>query len=85
MKKYIVMSAQERMPTTCWGNYSKVAVVELEPGTNSTPKMISERAKGIKRIVQIWRRLYVGKTDRCAFSRARAEAEVWANELNEGS
>lgn len=70
---YLVMTAAERMPGSCWGRYRRVAVVEVDDGA-PLPKMISERAVGVKRIVGSWRRLNCGKTARCAYRRALAEA-----------
>ena len=80
---YMVMSASEKMPNSCWGRYGKVAVVELEPGFRERPSMISERAVGLKEIVAEWRRLNVGSTERCAFQVALAAANELCDELNE--
>jgi hypothetical protein len=80
--RHIVMTASACMPAKCWGRYGKVAVVELEPGFEGRPAMISERARGVVRIVELWDRMHVGKTDRCAFAVAKAEAEELCNELN---
>ena len=82
MDRYIVMTAAEKMPIKCWGRYGKVAVVELEPGFDGSPKMISERARGVKRVVAIWPRQHIGKTDRSAFYVALSEAGDLADELN---
>jgi hypothetical protein len=46
------------------------------------PKMISERAIGIRKVVQTWERRYWGTTERCAFEIAKAEAAELAAELN---
>lgn len=74
MGKFIVMESAARMPSSCWGTYRNVAVVELDEGNFKTPKMISERAKGLKRIVQFWGRLSArGKNT--AYSRAMEEAK----------
>jgi hypothetical protein len=54
----------------------KVAVVELTDeyaASGERPKMISDRAKGVAKIVEVWDRLNVGKTDKCAY-RALKEA-----------
>jgi hypothetical protein len=77
---FIVRYAAAKMPTSCWGTYRRVAVLEVERGTK--PAMISERATGVIRVVETWERLHVGKTARCAYSRAYAEAEELAAELN---
>ena len=72
---HTILTASAKMPSSCWGKYARIAVVELEPGFDGRPAMISERARGIKRIVATWERLHVGKTSRCAYSRAMVEAE----------
>lgn len=82
MDTYIVMTSNEKMPSSCCGRYRRVAVVELEKGRTTRPAMISERARGIVRIVQEWRRLNAGTTDRCAYEVALAEAEELAYDLN---
>jgi len=81
MELFKVMTATAQMPSSCWGRYGKVAVVELET-PDSEPKMISERARGIKRIVALWDRCFWGKTERCEFNKALREAEKMAAELN---
>ena len=84
--RYIVMSAAAAMPSSCWGRYRRVAVVEVKvvEGIPANPKMISARARGVVRIVQTWEKLHVGRarSGRCAYSRAMAEAEGMANALN---
>jgi hypothetical protein len=79
---YIVMSSAAKMPGSCKGVYKRVAVMEVEPGAE--PKMISERAKGVIRVVQTWENLNVGKTDKCAYSRALRVAEMMAKRLTDG-
>lgn len=78
--EFIVRDASAKMPTSCKGRYRRVAVMEVERGT--IPRMISIRAKGVVRVVETWERLNVGRTDRCAFSRAMAEARALADSLN---
>jgi len=77
--EYIVKTSAAKMPRSCWGRYVRVAVLEVEAGTE--PAMISERARGVVRIVETWERLSVGKTNRCAAARAVAEAEALAARL----
>lgn len=43
--------------------YRKLALVELEPGFNERPKMISDRAKGVKRVISEVT-VFVGSSDR---------------------
>lgn len=78
--EYIVMTAAAYMPSSCWGRYGRVAVLEVEAGTK--PRMISERARGVIRVVATWERQHVGKTERCAFMRSKAEAEALAAKMN---
>lgn len=85
---YIVMTAAAAMPSSCWGTYRRVAVVELdleacEKYNIKEPKMISEHARGIKRIIAVWEKCNVGKTARCAYQRALAEAQALADEWNQ--
>jgi len=58
-------------------NYRKMALVELQPGFTGRPKMISERAVGVARIVEC-RVLHVGSTDRSYGFRVRAELRAKA-------
>lgn len=53
-------------------NYRKMALVELKPGFRGRPKMISERAVGVARIVEC-RVLHVGTTERSEGYRVRAD------------
>lgn len=78
--EFIVLTAQEKMPASCFGRYGKVAVCEVEAGT--IPKMISGRARGMVRIVETWERRFIGKTNRCAFERAYDEALDMVYELS---
>jgi tRNA G37 N-methylase Trm5 len=77
MKRYIVMTAAAKMPSSLrFGRYGKVAVVECNPECEHHPKQIHPRHKSVKRIVEVWDRQNIGITDRCAFQRAIAEAEA---------
>lgn len=62
------------------GPYRNVAVVEVEAGAE--PKMISTRARGVRRIVRHYGPQSVGKTDRCAYRRTLAEAAELVVKLN---
>ena len=57
-----------------FGRYQHVAVIEVEPGVTSV-SMISERAKGVRRIVWDSGAVSVGKTARCAYQQALAHAQ----------
>ena len=77
---FIVMTAAAHMPNSVKARYRRVAVVETD-GT-AYPKMISERAKGVKRIVETWERCNVGRNKRSAYARALAEASELCDRLN---
>ena len=79
--RYIVMDAAAKTVGK-FGKYRRCAVVEVAADFDGTPAMISERAKGVVSIVQIWERRSVGKTPRSAFARAMAEAAALAAEMN---
>ena len=72
---------RSRTPSSCWGRYGRVAVLEVEHGVRSA-SMISARARGVRRVVRTWERCYIGLTPRCAFERAVTAAERLAAELN---
>ena len=78
---FIVKHSAAKMPMSCWGRYRRVAVLEVEADYDEVP-MISERAKGVVRIVATWEKLNDGTSERCAFRVALAEAEEMADELN---
>lgn len=80
MNKFIVMTAAAPMPSSCKGGYRRVAVVETD-GENM-PKQIHPNHKSVVRIVTTWEKLNVGTTDRCAYQRALAAANVLAQRLN---
>lgn len=66
------------------GVYRRVALVELTPdyaAQSLLPKMISPRAKGVIRLVDLGRHS-VGKTSRAAYQRTLAEAERQVTVLN---
>jgi len=81
--KFIVQSAAANMPSSCWGRYARVAVLEVLPSVTKVA-MISSRARGVVQVVATWEKLNVGKTDRCAYGRALAEAKALAAKLNAG-
>ena len=77
--EYIVMTAAAKMPSTCWGRYGKVAIAEVTKGIR--PKMISERALGMVRIVELHDRLHaIGPGS--AFNRTLAAAKIRCEHLN---
>ena len=79
--EYIIMTATAKMPASNrFGSYGKVALCEVQKGQQ--PKMISERARGMVRIVDLRDRLFWGSTPRCAFQKALNELTARAAQLN---
>lgn len=68
------------MPSSCWGRYINVAVIETDG--RERVAMISPRARGVRRIVSYEGKLHDGKTSRSASGRALAKARALAAELN---
>jgi hypothetical protein len=78
---FIVMTASAAMPNSCKGIYRRVAVVETDGSTR--PKMISERARGVKRLVRRWERCHAGSHGgNTAYDRAGRVAINLAAHLN---
>ena len=78
--EFIVISSTAKMPTSCWGRYRRAALIEMEQGV--VPKMISMRARGVVRIVEVREKLHVGETDRSAFGKAMIALQAKADRLN---
>lgn len=77
---YKVLTASAKMPASVKARYGKVALCECESGVE--PKMISERARGVVRIVTLRDRLFWGTSKRSAFYQAKRELEARAARLN---
>lgn len=84
MTRYIVMTATAQMPSSVRSAYRRVAVVETDLPEGEEPKMISDRARGVVRIVETWERCNVGRNVRSAYARACEAAEAMAEELTHG-
>ncbi|KKK51099.1 hypothetical protein LCGC14_3118380 [marine sediment metagenome] len=81
--RWVVQTAAASMPNNCWGRYGRVAVIELDatwPGDQVA--MISERARGCRRVIATWENLFHGSSDRCAYWLAYVEAEKMADTHN---
>jgi hypothetical protein len=83
MNRFVVKSSAACMPSSCWGRYRRVAVLEVRPDV-TTVAMISARARGVVKVVATWEKLHCGKTDRDAFSGALRAAQEMADRLNVG-
>lgn len=79
---YIVQTATAKMPLSCWGRYRRVAVLEV-PKNIERASMISDHSRDVIQIVQLWDRLNVGTTGRCAYQHALAAARELCAELNQ--
>lgn len=78
-RPYAVMTGSAQMPSSCWGRYGKVAVVETRGFT--LPAMISEHARETVRVVELWDRRCMGGP-RSAYARALVEAHALCDRLN---
>ena len=83
MSTFIIQTAAAQMPSSCKGRYRRVAVLEVEDGLERVA-MISERARGVIRIVQTWEKLNVGISARCAYQRALRDARDLVFSLSVG-
>ena len=69
-----------------WGHHRHVGVVELDDPDlpqDWCPRLLSERARGVRMVVFTGWECYVGRTTRCAFERALAAAVELAGLLEE--
>jgi len=79
------MTSSAKMPSSCKGRYRNVAVVQLSQeytAKNIRPAMISDRARGVLRVVWHSGPQNEGKTERCGYQRALRAAEQYAFDLN---
>jgi hypothetical protein len=79
---YILMDRSAYMPSSCWGRYRRLAIVELTPDFVGEPKMISERARGVKRIVEERDKLHAGGGNRTAHAIAKRDMQAEVDRLN---
>ncbi len=80
--RFITMTASCTPASSCNYPYRRHAVVELDPGFVGRPRQISDRARGIRRIIQRWENCCVGKTRYCASRVAATEAQDLCENLN---
>lgn len=81
MTRFIVKTSAAKMPTTCWGRYRHTAVLEVEDDA-PPPSMISERSRGVVRIVERYGPSHVGQTARSAHYKDVEAARATAERLN---
>jgi hypothetical protein len=82
MNRFVVKVSAACMPSSCWGRYVRVGLLEVDP--HAVPEcgisMISERARGVVRVVRTWERRHATGR-RCAAALAIEEATELADEL----
>jgi hypothetical protein len=78
--RYIVMRRAAKMPSSIKAPYARVGVVETDL-QEGEPKMLSDRARGVVRIVRTWERLHARGVN-TALARAIKEANTLAAQLN---
>lgn len=83
MTHFIIQRAAANMPSSCWGRYGKIAVLEVDDDLDQV-SMISEHAKGCHRVIEIWDRLHVGSTDQDEWTGAMEQAQELCDRLNRG-
>jgi hypothetical protein len=84
MNSWIVMTSKACMPASVRSPYRNVAIVKLTPeyaAADKRPAMISTRARGVA-VLKHRGHHFVGRTDRCAYRIALAEAEAEVAILN---
>jgi DNA repair exonuclease SbcCD ATPase subunit len=82
MSYFILRESQAQMPSSVRSRYVRLGVLEVEDSVSEV-SAISKSAKGVIRIVRTWEKLHVGKTERCAYRIALAEARELMNRLND--
>ncbi len=70
--EFIVMDSSAKMPSSCWGRYRRVALVEVIKGQR--PARLGSSNKSIVKIHELWDKLHEGKTEACAYNKALREA-----------
>lgn len=81
---WTVLTSSAKMPQSCRGRYRNVALVKLTQEYTAKgllPAMISERARGVLRIIRMGH-YHVGETERGAYQKALTEANDRAHRLN---
>lgn len=82
---HIVMTSSAKMPSSVRAPYVNVAVVQLNQhytARNLRPKMISERAVGVLRVIHLGHYPANGKTERSGYRQALKRAKDLAARLN---
>lgn len=67
-----IVESKAKMPSSCWGRYGRIGLLITKE--NYIPIRIDSRPKKVVGIIELWDKLHMGKTDKCAYSKARDEA-----------
>lgn len=78
---YVVMTASTRAPNKARGPYRRVAVVETNLAPGELPSMIAPHARGVVRIIEVWEKMFVGKTRNSQYFKALDDAEELCRRL----
>jgi hypothetical protein len=84
-KMHIVMTSSAKMPNSVKAAYVNVAVVQINQHYTAQglrPKMISERARGVLRVIRLGHYPAAGKTERSGYQQALKRADELAFRLN---
>lgn len=73
--EFIVQTAAAQMPSSCWGIYKRIGLLEVDPGM-VLASMISPRARGVRSVLHTWERLHAGGGERTAFAKVEREADA---------
>ena len=77
----VIKTSRAAMPSSCWGDYARVAVLRVTVG--AVPKAIDDRRRNVLEIVETWEKCNVGITARCGYGQALAEARKLAPNARE--
>lgn len=84
MSHYTIKVSRAKMPSSVkCSDYYRIGLLEID-SPDVQPKMISDRARGVVRVVAVWDRVYMGSTARCAYAVAMREAEAMRDQLAGG-
>ena len=74
---YIIKISAAKMPSSVRAPYKRIAVLEVEDGVTKIA-MISPRARGVRRVVQVWDRVPAQSSRGANTDYGRAMAEATA-------
>jgi len=85
MNKYAIVDSSDSSKSSWKWQHPRrrVGVVQLAPDAPDgyTPPMLSSRSRHVEQVMRTWECCYVGKTERCQYQQALAEAEAMIADL----